>query len=213
MDHYANTMDLFRIIPAPLFVSIIKINHLRIRAAYHSHRADLTPEAYELLCTILGFSTEDWALSKSIIQKNDLAVIGNIYKASTALYCISSLQSLSILPVTSFLKNNIIDMTQVLKQQLAHALSSEKFLRLLLWPVVVLGVMAREEKAMREFVQKSLLNLRHYTRIYTPQIAVAVLEEFWASKRGFWDDCFREPYMFWSLQGIESRGLWKASRG
>ncbi|KAJ5366485.1 hypothetical protein N7541_000426 [Penicillium brevicompactum] len=143
MDEYAEEMDLFRIIPAPLFIAIIKINHLRSRAADLSLRDGQTSEAYEILYAILIFLPEDWALSKSKTQESDFTTIAIAYKAAVTLYCISSLQSVAVLPATHYLTNIEISMTRMLKQTLSKALCSAKFMRLLLWPLVVLGALAR----------------------------------------------------------------------
>lgn len=212
MDRYSESMDLFRMFPAPLFAEAIKINHLRMRAVgQHPPTHELTSEGYEILRIILAFNPDDWATMKATSQSSDFVMIGGIYKAAVALYCISSLQSLLILPTASFLTHLSATLTQCLEQLISEALPLQKFQRLLLWPLIVLGVQAAKgHKSTRGFVRDELLKSSCATGIYTPRMAKDILEAFWSSGKFSWDDCFREPYMLWSLQGIESRGLWRA---
>ncbi|KAI0010167.1 putative C6 finger domain protein [Xylariaceae sp. FL0662B] len=148
----------FQLCPPLLFAQIIRINHLRMRATKreHARAKELPQEAYEILSRIRGFSPEQWAESKPS-AKEDWVLLGRIYQAAVALYCISSLQSLSVLPVASSLRTNCATHGERLQVLLNDALSSPRIKRFMIWPVVILGMEAvNGDAAMRAFVEKQL---------------------------------------------------------
>lgn len=210
LGQHAHDQDFFTMFPAPLFAETMKINYLRKRAAKYRLKEleNLTPKALEILGTILRFSPEEWASSRSKLQEKDFTLIGNVYKTAVALYCISSLQSSSVLPLTSFLAHRCTALSQHLQSFLSEVLIFQRFKRLFNWPLIVLGMQAVHGDAeMRFFVQQQLQEISRFAGTYMPQTARVVLEKFWSSGETLWDSCFVKPYMFYSMQGMDSRGL------
>lgn len=212
LSRYADVTFVFTMFPAPLFSETIKINYLRMRAVKQMANPEvITIEAYGILGGVLGFSPEEFADSKPTASKEDVVLLGNVYQAAVAIYCISSLQSLSVLPTAApFLTSTRIEMSERLHLLLSEALVLHKYQRLLLWPLMVLGVEAvNRDTKVRVFVQEQLLAQSRSTGIFAPQIAKGVLEVFWASGKTRWDDCFDEPYMFvtYGSQGLDLRNL------
>ncbi|KAK1147372.1 hypothetical protein N8T08_001453 [Aspergillus melleus] len=206
IKQYGDTSFAFTVHPAPILVHIMQINSLRARAITATQLTEitnLTHDAYEIRGQILKFSPEQWAQTKQA-SKNDCSLLGNIYQAAAVIYCISSLQSLSVLPITPFLQNTCMMQSNRLRDLLTEALSGPKFQRFLLWPLVVLGVEAAHGgTAMRGFVQHRLADMRRRTGIHAPAMAKAVLERFWDSGRTCWDDCFDEPHVFVMHPGLD----------
>ncbi|KAF9888836.1 hypothetical protein FE257_008205 [Aspergillus nanangensis] len=84
--------------PTALFVSIIKINRLRMQAACRPAAAsNLALHAYAILTHIHSFSSADWAQSKPV-STAEWVLLGNMHQAAVAIYCIRSLQSVGVLP-------------------------------------------------------------------------------------------------------------------
>ena len=188
----------FQMCPPLLFAEIIKINYLRMRATKHEliEAERLLEEAYGSLSHIHGFSPEQWAESKPS-SKGDWMLVGKIYQAAVTLYCIYSLQSLSVLPQTSSLRARCTTHGQLLQILLNEALSSPKIKRFMLWPLVLLGVVAvNGDVAMRHFVERQLLEMSCHVGTHAPLTAKDVLERFWASGETRWDACFDRPYVF-----------------
>ncbi|KAF2471146.1 C6 zinc finger domain-containing protein [Lindgomyces ingoldianus] len=196
LEKYGGRIFTFHLCPPPLFAEIVKINHLRTLATKREPAGvgELSQEAYEILSRIHGFSPEPWADSKPS-SKEDWMLIGNVYQAAVALYCISSLQSLSVLPLSHSLRSRCTTHSQSLYVLLNEALSSPKIKRFMLWPLVLLGVEAvNGGAAMRAFVEKQLPEISRHVGTYVPLMAKGVLERFWASGEMRWDACFDKPY-------------------
>jgi hypothetical protein len=186
----------FQMCPKPLFAEIIKINHLRVRASKQKPAGleNLLEEAYGILSRVHTFSSEQWSESKPS-SKEDWMTVGNVYQAAVAIYCILSLQSLSVLPLTPLLRAICTTHGQLLQALLGEALSSPKIKRFLLWPLVVLGVEAvNGGPVMRAFVREQLPEMSRHIGSYVPLTAKGVLEKFWASGKMCWDACFDRPY-------------------
>lgn len=192
----------FQMCPPLLLSELIRINHFRMLAASpkptNSTKEDLRLEAYRVLDRIHDFSPEQWADSKRF-SKEDWMLLGNIYQAAVSVYCISSLQSLAVLPLTSSaLRAHRTSHTQVLQLLLRRALLSPRVKRFMLWPLVVLGVEAAVlgGVAMRDFVKEQLGRMSRHAGTYVPLTAKGVLERFWVSGKTSWDSCFDKPYAF-----------------
>ncbi|EJT82460.1 hypothetical protein GGTG_02433 [Gaeumannomyces tritici R3-111a-1] len=154
----------FLLCPPGLFVEIIKINHLRWRAAtatqerraehkpsgaiMNVHDHGLTGEAMEIMVRVAAFSPDLWADHKRHqSSRSSWALAGRLYQAVVTIYCISSLRSASVLPHHS----HVLDACQAACLRLAHAvlsaeqgglLASPSTRRFMLWPLVVMGVEA-----------------------------------------------------------------------
>lgn len=207
---FSNDHDVFLMFPVSLFAATIRINYLRKRSTEcsPSQAEDLTGEAFEILGDILAFSPETWAMTKSDLRTQDFTLIGNAHQAAVALYCISSLQSVAVLPPTLFLTRSRAALSQNLHIYLEEALSHSRFLRLLYWPLVVLGMEAvNQGAAMRTFVQEKLLAITSFAGTHMTRKAKAVLEKFWDSGKTDWDSCFDQPYMFYNAHGLDGRNV------
>ncbi|KAH8805517.1 C6 zinc finger domain-containing protein [Xylogone sp. PMI_703] len=209
VEQFGSATFSFQLCPPLLFTEIIKINHLRMRAAKGqlSEANDLFQEGYGILSRIHGFSPEQWAESKPL-SKGDWMLIGYIYQSTVALYCISSLQSVSILPLDSHLRTRCAAHGRLLQALLNEAVPSPKVNRIMLWPLVVLGMEAvNGGAAMRNFVRKQLPELSREIGTYMPLIAKRVLERFWASGEARWDACFDRPYVFAAQIAVDISGV------
>lgn len=185
--------------PAALFQEVIKINLIRLRAAKMSSPdviQDFTTAAFKILNRIQAFSPEKWAESKPSAHA-DWILIGNIYQSAVALYCILSLQSLSVLPRTADLRKTCNLTASLLQLLLSEATPSPRLKTFFLWPLVVLGVEAAHSgNDVRIFVLRNLEELSRSVGTYIPLTGKDVLERFWASGSTDWDSCFDKPYAF-----------------
>lgn len=198
LEWCAGRVTPFQSCPPPLFAEIVKINHLRMRAAKHESATvgELSQEAQDILSRIHAFLPEQWAGTK-FSSRGDWTLLGNIHQAAVELYCISSLQDLSLLPLTSSLRARCVINGQLLQVLLNEALSTPRIKIFLIWPVIVLGVEAvHGDRAMRLFVGTQLLNMSRFIGTYVPLTAKRVLQEFWTSGKKGWDSCFDRPYAF-----------------
>ncbi|KAK0616923.1 C6 zinc finger domain-containing protein [Immersiella caudata] len=218
-DEAKSVLDLFsvdtnpcRTLPSPLFVEIIKINCLRARVGKLNpvDRDDLTEEGYGILARITQFCRQGWVASKPTSSTADWLVLCEIHECAVALYCILSLQSVSVLPRTTDLKNFARTCATRLWQLLPQALASSMTRLSVLWPLVVLGVEAAESvqgMAMQAFVRAALLGMSHYVGSYAPRAAAAVLQRYWASGKRRWDECFDQPHLFLAQTAVDVSGI------
>lgn len=208
--HQSLALDGF---PSELFARAIEIGHLRVQATksgeLSSREENPTEEAYDVLQSIHAFSPELWGESKNQSTR-DWTLIGRIYQAATALYCISSLQSVSVLPPAGFLRDRCVTCGKILHHLLDEGLSLPRLERFLLWPLIILGTQAvdsgygvggggdddDDNTARRTFVQEKLIQVSQRFGVSGPLVAKEVLERFWASGKSSWDDCFDKPYVF-----------------
>ncbi|OGM47901.1 hypothetical protein ABOM_002779 [Aspergillus bombycis] len=208
IERYGDRPFAFGTCPTALFAEIIKINYLRVRATKSDPEAPsvLVDDAYEILNRIHGFSPDQWAEPK-LASHAEWALLGNIHQAAVALYCILSLQSLAILPQSSFLQHHCIAHAQLLQRLLIDALTSHRFERFIIWDLVVLGVAAVNDAGTRSFVREQLPQLSRSTGTYAPLMAETLLERFWASGETHWDACFDQPYTFAMNMSVDVSGL------
>ncbi|PTB41751.1 hypothetical protein M441DRAFT_68768 [Trichoderma asperellum CBS 433.97] len=198
LEKYSIMASQIHLCPIQLFPEILKINHLRMKGA----RLDvfdtkaLQEVAYETLERIDFFSPQKLAESKHSCHE-DWVLVGRAYQAAVALYCILSLQSLSVLPHSSALRMQCVEHGEVLQTLLKEALASKRLKRFMIWPLVVLGAEAvHGSEAMRTFVASQLSELSYDAGTYVPLTAKRALEQFWSSGETRWDVCFGRPYIF-----------------
>ncbi|TGO13740.1 hypothetical protein BTUL_0064g00410 [Botrytis tulipae] len=161
-----------------------------------SESEDLSQEAYEILRRVNDLSPEQWAASKPSSTK-EWVLIGTTYQIAMKLFCIHSLQSVSILLEIPSLRLLCTTYGQHLQELLTQALLFRHIKRFLIWPLILLGVEAAHGIAeMRAFVTTQLTELSYEVGTYGPLIANGVLKLFWASGKTRWDDCFDKPYAF-----------------
>ncbi|TGO56766.1 hypothetical protein BELL_1380g00030 [Botrytis elliptica] len=206
LDQYSAAISPFHLCPLPLVIEIIKINHLRMRGWKHvpSESEDLSQEANEILRRVHDFSPEQWATSKPLSTK-EWVLIGTTYQIAVGLFCIHSLQSVSILLEMPSLRLLCTTYGQHLQELLKEALSSQHIKRFMIWPLILLGVEAVHGIAeMRAFVTTQLKKLSYDVGTYGPLTANSVLESFWASGKTLWDDCFDQPYAFTTQIAVDT---------
>ncbi|QVM06801.1 hypothetical protein D8B26_001506 [Coccidioides posadasii str. Silveira] len=183
--------------PPPLFLDILSINHLRYQWKIASLVNQFSQTAAEaVLQHVDAFSPEEWACSNTSSQE-DWLLIGRIYQSAVALYCISSLQSVSVLPFTSQLKARRTAHGNRLFQLLKEALLSPKVNKCMMWPLIVAGAEAvNRGPAAREFVADHLSEMSEDLGTPLALHAKMVFKKFWPSGKTKWDDCFDTPYAF-----------------
>lgn len=198
VNSYGQKLFSFQMCPPPLFAEIIRTNHLRMRAV-ESGNAEAErhmQEAHDILDRIRTFSPREWSESKPC-SRGGWMLVGSIYQAAVSLYCILSLQSLSVLPLNSGMRALCAEQGRLLHMQLTSAMASPTTRYSMIWPLVMLGVQAANDDALiRVFVSEKLAELRYHVGSHVPMVAKAVLERFWALGETHWDACFDRPYAF-----------------
>lgn len=190
-----------------LVLAIAAINHLRARSAdrfteeEEYEPAQAAVEARALLNRVAAFFPEEWVAASQNNNPPDFSVrddawllAARIYHCAVTLYCISSLQSLGLLPRLRRAAER--DRLMVL---LADGLARPRLRKSLLWPLLVAGFEARQGSDVeRGFVARRLEELSRELGMSQPLVAKAVFERFWAgpAERWRWDDCFDRPYAF-----------------
>ncbi|RYP77426.1 hypothetical protein DL771_001221 [Monosporascus sp. 5C6A] len=180
-------------------VAIIVINELRQQAANPAVGAGPSqPTASDLLEQIHDFSPGDWIKGKATANsKREWLLIGSAYQSAVALYCIMSLQSLSILPSALHITAMDAAHHERLMQLLKQALTFPHLRHCLMWPLLVAGARAVYGSADdRKFVDEQFKELSRVGGTALPLAARAALKRFWASGKMGWDDCFDKPYIF-----------------
>jgi len=199
----------FQMCPPILFAQIIKINNLRVQAWESTwlEPRDLSHSAHDILRSIYDFSPEQWENSKPS-SRADWISLGSTYQAAITLYCVYSLQSLSILPQSPSLRDCCDRNGQMLWSCLSETLASPKTRRFALWPLVLLGVDAINiDTTRRVFIQTNLLEMSRHLGTRVPLIAKGVLERFWTSGKTKWDECFDQPFAFATQIAVDLSGL------
>jgi hypothetical protein len=183
--------------PKALFIDIITINNIRGETMYPDLVDDTSRHAAEeVLSRIIAFSPAQWALGQPS-HREEWEVIATLYQSCVAIYCILSLQELSLLPPTPDLQAIRIAYGGTLLALLDRGLSSLYVSKFMTWPLIIAGVEAvHRGKGTQSRVADALESLGVKTGTSTPQIARARLEVFWASGKKGWDDCFDRPYAF-----------------
>lgn len=211
LEQYGSNVGIFQLCPPALFTTIIELSDLRMRAtqqqeplSFTGAESNLADRGHDILNRIHNVSLDHWAQSKPSL-KEDWILVGTIYQSSIALYCILSLQSLSVFPSTPELRALCEAHGRTLCFHLIRGLASPKISRFLLWPLVVLGVEAVHSDAeMRGYVVAQLQLLSRDVGTSVPIIAKNVLESFWKSGDTRWDACFDRAYAFTTQIAVDN---------
>ncbi|KAK1749482.1 C6 zinc finger domain-protein [Echria macrotheca] len=197
----------FQMCPFPLFAEIIRVNHLRARAP-SGDVEDLRQEAWGILDRINTFSPESWTRTQSS-AKTDRLIAAQVNQAAVTIYCVRSLQSLSVLPTTNddSLRLRCIEQAGRLHALLGEALRSVRLKRFMLWPLVMLGVEAAHDLGVRDFVNRELPELMRHTGTSAPMQAREVLGRMWTSGWTDWDACFDRPCVFVTQTMVDLSGI------
>ncbi|CAI6339918.1 unnamed protein product [Periconia digitata] len=183
--------------PAELFLAIVRINSLRHEVANHYFIGD-SPQvkAEEILWQIQQHNPASWAAS--VPSGSGLITVSSIHQSAVTIYCVSSLQSLGVLPnsaaLRSLLKWHKQRLGMLLKESLGSIALRHISMKFIAWPLVVFGMKANAED--RKFVKEELAHIAYDIGSYLPMLAGSVLSEFWRSEATGWDDCFQTPFIF-----------------
>jgi hypothetical protein len=188
----------FILCPPVLFYNIVRLNQLRnIAAAPTAPGKDNSSQvenAYNILDNIQAFSPSKWAREP---HSDEWALVGTIYKATVAIYCIMSMQSLGILPQSPDMNGMRCAYGDCLLESLKMGAKSPRVISFILWPTIVAGVeAAHRSQESRNCIRNRLLDISRTLGSSSPLKARTVLERFWERKTFGWDECFDRPYMF-----------------
>lgn len=195
LEQYSAATSPFHLCPPLLFAEIMRVNHLRHLSMNHEGIAGLSQQANDILQRIQNFSPEQWAETKHS-TKDVWALVGNAYRLAAGLYCMLSMQSSSVFPRTTLLRDLSTSTGRDLRRVLTGALSRREINRFMLWPLVTLGVQAKSDATMRGYVSRELTSLSSRIGTCSPLTAKNILERFWASGEDCWDACFDRSYVF-----------------
>ncbi|KAK4682437.1 hypothetical protein QC764_116370 [Podospora pseudoanserina] len=184
--------------PTPLFIKLILINELRAREPSH-------PKTKQAALGILGqielFSPENWTsnLEKSVFaSREEFLVIGRVFHASVALYCILSLVSTGALKSTREVEVLRAKYAQALFSILETGMTTPRARKRMTWPLIVAGVEAARAGAdVQKYIGRCLVDMARDQGISPPLVAKRLLERFWVGGRERkWDDCWDGAYAF-----------------
>ncbi|KAE8370637.1 fungal-specific transcription factor domain-containing protein [Aspergillus caelatus] len=182
--------------PPYLLMDVIKINNLRFQTTSSPITEITRATAHKILEHIEAFSPEDWTGTNSEARE-DWLLLGRMYKSSVALYCISSLQNLSILPSSKYYTAMRTVHGTCLYTLLPKVTHRPRIKHLTIWPLVVAGMQAVDASPnVRRIVDELLSDLSKVMGCPTPMLASAVFHRFWTSGQTRWDECFDKAYVF-----------------
>ena len=189
--------------PRPLFLAVVRINHLRRTA---SANPAATADAMDILADINSFDPENWAVGRGTQEtKPHWAMLAGIYQSAVAVYCVRSLESVGVLAATTTTTNTTppevtaLDAShyQRLLRLLRRAYEFPHFRHCAMWPLVVAGVRAvAGSPADRRFVEDKLVECSRAAGSALPLQAKEMLRRYWDSGKTGWDDCFDRSYVF-----------------
>ncbi|KAF1978820.1 hypothetical protein BU23DRAFT_524363 [Bimuria novae-zelandiae CBS 107.79] len=185
--------------PPPVFFFIIRVTHLRREASQAQVLGDdiidLMLLARGLLSQIEGFLVNDWAQPGD--DYVDWLTIGLTYKHAVAVYCIMSLQSSGLLPITPDTIAQLEHHGALLGEHIRTAFAKQRLRRFVSWPLVVAGTEAGYRgEARRKWVEDCCVELARFLGTNCPLNIKAVLRRYWASGTPGWDSCFHKPFAF-----------------
>ncbi|CCF32570.1 hypothetical protein CH063_04933 [Colletotrichum higginsianum] len=179
--------------PMPLFLEIIRINHLRdqfSKGLIGKEEAEISAD--EIISRIMDFNSEDCTGFYEAKEQRDL--ITHMFHSAVAVFGISSLQSNGVLPNTRHLrslKTGHSDRLYCLLEEMRKHTVLKKSVQ---WPLIVAGVEAGIRVDKRRLVGELLVD--QGKDIGTPLSfhAKTILRKFWDGTNTDWDVCFDQPY-------------------
>lgn len=182
--------------PPTLMLDIIRINHLRLQGTCNPTDEFTHLSATTLLEQIQAFSPEQWVVT-STFPREEWDLLGRIYQSAILVYCISSLQSVGVLPYATDLVSVRAAHGSRLCLLLRRALASPMIRKCMTWPLIVAGVQAASSSPpVRDFIEISLTEMSQDLATPIPAAARDVLKTFWESGNEDWDACFDQSYAF-----------------
>ncbi|KAJ5281114.1 hypothetical protein N7478_006486 [Penicillium angulare] len=201
--------------PAFFFVQTMRINQLRAMTADRiqwglSPDPNARTQAFSILNDIKSFSINETKGTPS--PMTDSMLLGQSFKTALYIFCVLSLQSVSILPSSNDDSDPLAHIVSYEAETLAaiieNGLPNPKLKLLLLWHLTVLGVDAvNRGETRRDLVRRCAYDMYTYTGSYSVWHLKEVLETFWASGKTRWDDCWDKPYLFSPATNMDSSSL------
>jgi hypothetical protein len=185
--------------PPPVFFFIIRISYLRREASQAMVLGDdmtnLMFQATQLLSEIDGFSVDDWAQPGD--DHNDWLTIGLAYKHAVAVYCIMSLQSLGLIPISLNMSTQLKVHGETLGTHLRVVLATKRLRKFATWPLIVAGAEAGyRDEARRHWIEDCCEDLAHFSGSKCPLNMRGILRTYWDSGLPGWEECFYRPFAF-----------------
>ncbi|KAF2680530.1 hypothetical protein K458DRAFT_479847 [Lentithecium fluviatile CBS 122367] len=188
--------------PPTLYQEFVRINYLRYEASQalinYSDMTDLTLQAHEILARIDAFEPRDWAQPGD--NYDTWLTIGSTYKHTVAVYALTSLTSLTVLPSPSFsptMRTSLSSHGALLLHHLKIAFESPVLRRFLALCISVAGVEAiYRGEGDRRWIEEALTELSSFTGGIAPLKAHAALRRYWQREEFGWEECFMKPYGF-----------------
>jgi hypothetical protein len=183
----------FTFCPQPLFISIIAITELRVKAT-ESITIDeaIRSLAVDMLAEIESFSPYEWAQSRETYQ-DDWERIAIANQSATALYCILAMQSLSVLVPNPGLDVSRDYHSDRLFSTLTKC-SIEPYRQFLSWPLAVCGVDAAVRRTyVKVWIEKTFQDTKREVGCSISSGTGRFLRQFWKSGLTHWDGCWNKP--------------------
>ncbi|KAK1965334.1 hypothetical protein LY78DRAFT_658378 [Colletotrichum sublineola] len=179
--------------PMPLFMEIIRINHLRLQASTGLvSKETARVAAYEMISRIENFDPETCTGFYENKEHND--IISLMFQSAVAIFCICSMQSLGILPRTHRLTVMRTAHGNRLYSLLEKAGEHEVLKKSVQWPLIVAGFEAGVRVDKRRFVGELFVDqgkdMGSPLSLHTKKI----MRKFWDGDNTNWDACFDQPY-------------------
>lgn len=198
-EMYEMTFPFF--LSPPIFLlETVRISNLRARWSTYpaeSINADMVSEAYEILARIEDVNCEIWAQENQPHLFREWSLIGRIFQAAVAIYCIMSLQSIGILPIGPSLMGKRAVYGDQLVLSLRSGLKSPHLKNIMTWPLVVAGAEAGyRTNQSRLWIERQLEELAMSLGTCTPLKAKALLDRYWSEEVRGWDECFHGVHCF-----------------
>ncbi|EFQ34907.1 hypothetical protein CGRA01v4_04170 [Colletotrichum graminicola] len=179
--------------PMPLFMDVIRINHLRLQTSTGlMSKETARVAAYETINRIESFDPE--ACGGFYENKELDNMVEFMFQSAVAIFCISSMQSLGILPSTHHLAVVRTAHSNRLYSLLQKAEKHEVLKKSIQWPLIVAGVEAGARVDKRRFVGEVFVGQGKDMGSPLSLYAKGVMRRFWDKDDTNWDTCFDQPY-------------------
>ncbi|KZL79293.1 c6 zinc finger domain-containing protein [Colletotrichum incanum] len=179
--------------PMPLFMEIMQINHLRFQVSTGMMSKEAARVvANEIINRIEDFDPEGCPGFYKDKEQNDMVAL--MFQSAVAIFCVSSMQSLRVLPSThrlSVLRTvHSNQLYSLLKKMEEHVVLKKS----VQWPLIVAGVEAGVRVDNRRLVGELFVDQGKDMGSPLSLHAKAVLRKFWDGDDTSWDACFDQPY-------------------
>ncbi|KAK1974710.1 fungal-specific transcription factor domain-containing protein [Colletotrichum cereale] len=179
--------------PMPLFVEIIRVNHLRSQTSTGlMSKETARVAANEIINRIEGFDSESCTGFYEDKEQNDAITL--MFQSAAAIFCISSMQSLGILPNTHRLAvvrtahgNRLYSLLEKVEE---HGVLKKS----VQWPLVVAAVEAGIRVDKRRLVGELFVDQGKDMGSPLSFHAKRIVRRFWDGDDTNWDTCFDQPY-------------------